>query len=76
MIHDHAEPIGTWRAKSGRYAKVKAAVAAATELQGMPPFEFRARYGCDCHLKGGNKGDGEAEQANRPSVVIDSIEKA
>lgn len=51
MIHDHPDPIGAWRAKSGRYAKVKAALAAVEELQGIPPFEFRAKYGCDCHLR-------------------------
>ena len=51
MIHDHPEPIGAWRAKSSRYAKIKAALSAAVELEGIPPFEFRARYGCDCRTK-------------------------
>jgi len=50
MIHDYPEAIGGWHAKSGRYAKVKAALQAVEALQGMPPYEFRAKYGCDCHV--------------------------
>jgi endoribonuclease Dicer len=47
MIHDSG-PIGVWRAKSGRYANIKAAVKAVEELEGMAPYEFRAKFGCDC----------------------------
>ncbi|KAL1303558.1 hypothetical protein AAFC00_006928 [Neodothiora populina] len=53
MIHEHPEPVGAWRAKSARYAKVKAAKSALKELEGLTSPEFRARYGCDCHLRGG-----------------------
>ncbi|KAI5212191.1 hypothetical protein AUEXF2481DRAFT_75327 [Aureobasidium subglaciale EXF-2481] len=48
MIHD-STPIGVWRAKSGRYANIKAAIKAVEELDGMAPYEFRAKFGCDCH---------------------------
>ncbi|KAI4727035.1 dicer-like protein 1 [Aureobasidium sp. EXF-10728] len=47
MIHD-SEPIGVWKAKSGRYANIKAAIKAVEELEGMAPYEFRAKFGCDC----------------------------
>lgn len=75
MIHDHPDPIGAWRAKSGRYAKLKVAILAAEQLTGITPREFRARYGCDCRLK---KKDGEGEEldgltADGLTVKVDDL---
>lgn len=61
MIHDH-EPIGVWRAKSGRYSNIKAAILAVEVLEGVAPYEFRAKYGCDCRedTDGGDEGSSTA----------------
>ena len=61
MIHDH-EPIGVWRAKSGRYSNIKAAILAVEVLEGVAPYEFRAKYGCDCRedTEGGDEGSSTA----------------
>lgn len=47
MIHD-SEPIGVWKAKSSRYANLNAAIKAVDTLEGIAPYEFRAKFGCDC----------------------------
>jgi endoribonuclease Dicer len=47
MIHD-SEPIGVCKAKSVRYATQRAASKAVEELEGLAPYEFRAKFGCDC----------------------------
>jgi endoribonuclease Dicer len=47
MIHD-SEPIGVCKAKSVRYATQRAASKAVDELEGLAPYEFRAKFGCDC----------------------------
>ena len=65
MIHDYPSPLGAWRAKSARYAKVKSAMSAADELVGLTPSEFRAKYGCDCHLK---RGEGTLEKPPQAAV--------
>lgn len=59
MIHD-APPIGEWRAKSGRYAIIKTALKATEELEGLAPYEFRAKYGCDCRQEADDDEDGRA----------------
>ncbi|KAL2352640.1 dsRNA-specific nuclease [Cryomyces antarcticus] len=46
MIHDEVAAEG--RAKSGKNAKVKASLVALDLIKGMAPFEFRAKFGCDC----------------------------
>lgn len=74
MIHEYPEAIGAWRAKSGRYAKTKAAISAAEELSGIAPFEFRARYGCDCHLKRSKDGLEEAEWQKKVDVLAETVE--
>ncbi|KAG9677170.1 dicer-like protein 1, partial [Aureobasidium melanogenum] len=56
MIHD-SEPIGIWKAKSSRYANLNAAIKAVEELEGMAPYEFRAKFGCDCREELAGKGD-------------------
>ncbi|KAF2873406.1 dicer-like protein-like protein 1 [Massariosphaeria phaeospora] len=35
-------------AESARYARVKVAKTAMKSLEGLPPFEFKKQYGCDC----------------------------
>jgi endoribonuclease Dicer len=61
MIHD-SEPIGVWKAKSGRYANINAAIKAVEELEGLAPYEFRAKFGCDCREEtvGEGENDGTA----------------
>jgi len=61
MIHN-SDPIGVWKAKSARYANIHAANKAVEELEGLAPYEFRARFGCDCRdeTDGGNENDGTA----------------
>jgi endoribonuclease Dicer len=56
MIHEYPKPLGAVKGKSGRYTKVKAALLAAEELEGLPAFEFRSKYGCDCRLDSGEGG--------------------
>lgn len=56
MIHD-SEPIGVWKAKSSRYANLNAAVKAVEELEGLAPYEFRAKFGCDCREGLASEGD-------------------
>lgn len=73
MIHDHPEPIGAWRAKSSRYAKVKTAILAVHELEGIAPFKFRSKYGCDCHLRRGESLEGKS--GAEASVMTESIEQ-
>jgi endoribonuclease Dicer len=50
MVHDHIIADGT--SSGSKYAKIKACVAALEKLDGLAPFEFRARFGCDCKAKG------------------------
>lgn len=52
MIHDQI--IADGEASSGKNAKVKASQEALRQLEGIAPYEYRMRYGCDC----GNPGDG------------------
>lgn len=47
MIHDKVIADGT--AESGRYAKLNASIKALELIQGLAPYEFRMRFGCDCN---------------------------
>ncbi|KAH7063345.1 type III restriction enzyme, res subunit family protein, partial [Macrophomina phaseolina] len=49
MVHNRM--ISEGYASAGKSAKVKAALAAQNLLSGLPPFEFRAKYGCNCGQK-------------------------
>lgn len=46
MIHDKVHFYGV--AVSGRYAKKKLAEIALNALDGLPEYEYRRRYGCNC----------------------------
>ena len=46
VVHDTVVCHGI--AASGRYAKLAASKNALGLLQGLAPFEFRAKYGCAC----------------------------
>ncbi|WEW60953.1 Dicer-like protein 1 [Emydomyces testavorans] len=48
MVHDEVVAEGV--ASSTRYAKLKASEVALSKLEGLPPFRFREKYGCDCSL--------------------------
>ena len=54
----HNEIIACTKGKSGQYARVRVANYACKAVDGLVPFEFRNKYGCDCHLKG-DSGVGE-----------------
>ena len=56
MIHRkvHFHSLG----QSGRYARVRASHAALEKLDGLPPYEFRNRYECDCV----DEGEGELSE--------------
>lgn len=58
IVHDQLVAEG--EATSARYAKMKASENALSKLEGMPPFRFREKYGCDCHA---NQGDVEGQGA-------------
>ncbi|GIZ41243.1 hypothetical protein CKM354_000455600 [Cercospora kikuchii] len=48
MIHDRIMASST--GKSGRYARLRVANTALEKLDGLAPFDFRAKYGCDCKI--------------------------
>lgn len=62
----HETVVAYARGKSHRYVKMRAAVKAQEELDGLPTYEFRKRYGCDCHLK-----EEEQEQQDGNDGVTD-----
>ena len=49
LIHDkvHFHSMG----QSGRYARIRVSETALQQLDGLAPFEFRARYRCDCAVE-------------------------
>ncbi|KAH7089014.1 dicer-like protein 1 [Paraphoma chrysanthemicola] len=55
LIHNkvHFHSLG----ESGRYARVRASRQALEKLDGLPPYEFRGKYGCDCI----DEGEGELD---------------
>jgi endoribonuclease Dicer len=61
MIHGkvHFHALG----QSARYARVRASQAALEQLEGLPPYEFRSKYGCDC--VNGGKGEVVSSTTNR-----------
>lgn len=57
----HSQIIGEGVSSAGKNAKIKAALAALDKLEGLPPFEFRDRYGCTCNQKADEDVDGEVD---------------
>ncbi|PWO24465.1 PTC1, Serinethreonine protein phosphatase [Pyrenophora tritici-repentis] len=57
MIHGkvHFYSLG----QSGRYARVRVSHAALEKLDGLPPFEFRKKYGCYCAEHGDEMAKGD-----------------
>lgn len=62
-IHDKVRfhSLGT----SGRYAKLRACSEALDKMDGLAPFEFRERFGCDCVDGGLGEGEGEETKLQR-----------
>lgn len=58
MIHNkvHFHSLG----QSGRYARVRVSHMALERLDGLPPYQFRKQYGCDCVDE---SGDGTSSDA-------------
>ncbi|KAF2201242.1 dicer-like protein 1 [Delitschia confertaspora ATCC 74209] len=56
MVQIHWKICFDGTAISGRYARVKAAEKAVEALEGLPQYEFRRLYGCDCEDEGGPMG--------------------
>ena len=65
MVHDKI--IAHSKGKSARYAKTRVASIAIHLMEGLAPFEFRSRFGCDCHLKG---EEGEVEEGAEQIVRV------
>jgi endoribonuclease Dicer len=67
MIHDRV-----WFHKMGgtshRYARLKVAQVAVEKLEGLPPFEFRRLYGCDCEDAEGEGTPGDGDGSGSVSV--------
>ncbi|WPH04698.1 dsRNA-specific nuclease [Acrodontium crateriforme] len=51
VVMIHGEVLAHSRGMSGRYGKLRVAKDALDKLEGLVPFEFRSRFGCNCHLK-------------------------
>ncbi|KAF2026396.1 dicer-like protein 1 [Setomelanomma holmii] len=61
MIMIHNEVRFSSLGQSGRYARPRASRQALEALEGLPPYEFRNKYRCDCVDEGEGEGDmGEA----------------
>ncbi|KAI5363134.1 putative ribonuclease III domain, helicase, dicer dimerization domain-containing protein [Septoria linicola] len=50
VVTIHDKIIASSAGKSGRYARLRVAQKARAELDGLAPFEFRAKFGCDCKV--------------------------
>jgi endoribonuclease Dicer len=57
MILVHGKVHFHYLGQSGRYARVRASHAALEKLDGLPPYEYRKRYGCDCVYEGEGKDE-------------------
>lgn len=68
MIHNkvHFYSLG----QSGRYARVRASHAALEKLDGLPPYEFRSKYGCDCVDEGEGEGGMDGMALNKKEEMI------
>jgi endoribonuclease Dicer len=68
MIHNkvHFHSLG----ESGRYARVRASHAALEKLDGLPPYEFRRMYGCDCVDEGEGEGSMEGVVSSKKEELM------
>jgi endoribonuclease Dicer len=71
LIHDKVSfySIG----QSGRYARVRVSQEALRELEGLPPYEYRRRYGCQCVQDGADcelsmEKETSAKEAMGPNI--------
>ncbi|KAF2803072.1 endoribonuclease dcr-1 [Mytilinidion resinicola] len=63
MVLVHMKVIADGTAVSGRYARIKASNNGLDLLEGLPQFEFRQRFGCDCQeVEEGSKEVGKTEE--------------
>ncbi|XPS99549.1 Dicer-like protein 1 [Ascochyta lentis] len=62
MVMIHGKVVFHSLGQSGRYARVRASHAALEKLDGLPPYEFRTKYGCDCVDEGEGEGMGGEEK--------------
>ncbi len=60
----HETVVAEGRAASGKNAKVKASAAALDAIKGLPRFEFRKRYGCNCTSAAQNAAEKAAEASD------------
>lgn len=67
MIHD--EVIAHSKGKSGRYARLRAAKLALEKVEGLAPYEYRARFGCNCALEESQTEGGKANGVNADCVL-------
>jgi endoribonuclease Dicer len=69
MVQIHYKVWFHGTADSNRYASPKVCHAALEKLEGLPPFEFRKQYGCDCE-------DDEEDVVMEDAEVEDKVEEA
>ena len=71
MLLIHSKIYFDGRAVSSRYAKQKASRAAMQKLEGLPRYEFRKQYGCDCKddISGLEKGAAKENSAQKYKIV-------
>ncbi|KAF2626787.1 dicer-like protein-like protein 1 [Macroventuria anomochaeta] len=69
MVMIHNKVVFHSLGQSGRYARVRASQAALEVLDGLPPYEFRSRYGCDCV----DEGEGEMVTEEKEKAMKERI---
>jgi endoribonuclease Dicer len=70
MVMIHGKVVFHSLGQSGRYARVRASQMALETLDGLPPYEFRSRFGCDCVDEGVGVESEEKERAMREAVGL------
>lgn len=69
MVLIHNKVVFHSLGQSGRYARVRASQAALEVLDGLPPYEFRSKYGCDCV----DEGEGGMETVEKERAMKERI---
>ena len=69
MVMIHNKVVFHSLGQSGRYARVRASQAALEVLDGLPPYEFRSKYGCGCV----NEGEGSMETEEKERAMKERI---